>query len=93
MRRIALPKVAGRIDPTALQSSNPESPELIALTQALLRLDPTTVPSSRSRSRELLAAGAVEVFPTVALFDDGFEVFLPDDRVLDGVFNDGAAEA
>src|SRR6185436_20470264 len=34
----------------------------------------------------LFAAGSVEVFPAVAFFYYGFEVFLPDDSVLHGVF-------
>ena len=51
------------------------------------------IPEIERLCLELLAAGAVEVFPAVALLDDGFEVFLPDDAVLDGVFDDGACEA
>ena len=37
-----------------------------------------------------IPAGAVNVFPTVAFFDDGLEVFLPDHLVLHRVFDDRA---
>ena len=38
-------------------------------------------------------AGAIEVLPAVALFHDGLEVFLPDDAILHGIFDDGADHA
>src|SRR5215469_3403667 len=40
-----------------------------------------------------LVAGPVEVLPAVALFDDGLQVFEPDDAVLHRVFDDGAGDA
>ena len=40
-----------------------------------------------------LLAGAIEVFPAVALFDDGLQVLLPDDAILHRVFDDRAGQA
>src|SRR5205085_873735 len=40
-----------------------------------------------------VAAGAVEILPAVALFHDGFEIFLPDHAVLHGIFHHGADHA
>src|SRR5215472_13665547 len=36
---------------------------------------------------------AIQVFPAVALFDDGLQVFEPDDAILHRILDDGARQA
>src|SRR5262245_41585491 len=42
---------------------------------------------------EDFAARSIEIFPTVAFFDDGLQILLPDDFVLHGILDDRAREA
>src|SRR5215472_15679153 len=50
-------------------------------------------PKIESPNLEDLSAGMVEVIPILSLFHHGFEIFEPDDTVLNGVLDNGAGEA